>query len=241
MKFIFIFTFLFILQLSLFSAKIILKTAAQDSPPKYFKRNNKMQGICVDIIKEIEKVDKNIKIVGYENFLPFKRIQLYLKNGVLDIFIGFAKSKIREKLYNFIEIPLYPVYLIYAIRANDNVTDFKNNGKILTVKGTYINKFLQKLNLDINDSALTIENALKMLLYKRGRFVFYHNLGLIYTAKKKNLMKKIKIINKPLTKYYHYVVLSKRVPYSIYKELKEDIIKLRNNEILEKIYKKYTK
>ena len=204
MRFLIIFILLFAHISILNSKTIYLKTAAQDSPPKYFIKNNKMTGLCVDIIKEIEKIDPDIKIIGYKKFLPFKRIQLYLKKGFLNIFVGFAKDKYREKFYNYVNIPLYSVNLIFAARKDDNISNLKLNdindfcgkGKIITVAGTHIDRLLKNYkNLMIDDSAPNLETALKMLVFKRGRFVFYHDLGLIYTIKQnKNIQSFLKKI-----------------------------------------------
>jgi hypothetical protein len=75
---------------------IELHTAAQDSAPKYFLNKN-MDGLCVEIINAIEKVNSSIKFKGYETFLPFKRIQNNLEDGKIDVFFGFTKSKEREE------------------------------------------------------------------------------------------------------------------------------------------------
>ena len=87
---------------------IDLRTAAQESVPKYFKlEDNTMGGICVDIIKAIEDIEPRITIHGYQEFLPFKRLQNNLRSGQLDVFFGLKMTEERREIYQFLEIPLY--------------------------------------------------------------------------------------------------------------------------------------
>ncbi len=84
---------LLIFGLSIFANAEELKTAAQYSFPKYYKnKDGKTAGICVDIIHAIENVDPTIKVNGYQEFLPFKRLQFYLINGKLDVFFWVKKE-----------------------------------------------------------------------------------------------------------------------------------------------------
>jgi len=54
------------------SFTVDLKTAAQNSSPKYYMLEDiSMRGICVDIIQAIEHADPEIHITGYHEFLPF--------------------------------------------------------------------------------------------------------------------------------------------------------------------------
>jgi hypothetical protein len=62
--------------------RILLKTAAQESFPKYYKTADKgMAGVGVEIMKAVERVDPAIRFSGYQQFLPFKRLQHYLEQG----------------------------------------------------------------------------------------------------------------------------------------------------------------
>jgi len=170
------------------SFAIELKTAAQNSTPKYYKSGtNQMVGLCVDIIHAIESVDQNIKFIGYQEFTPFKRLQRQLETGQLDIFIGLKQTVKRKGQYSFLDIPLYQLNYVIAARTEDNIKiqsfddirALNENGKILTVLGSAASRFLQKQgDLLIYDGAKTPSALLKMLKFKRGRFAFYHDLAL---------------------------------------------------------------
>ena len=226
-----------------------LKTASQHSPPKYFKiQNNKVAGICIDIIHAIEKFNPNIHFIGYNKFLPFKRLQIYLENGKIDIFFGMRKTLRREKKYFFINVPLYKLNYVLVARRNDNISiesienieKLKNKGTILSIFGTAASKFLHSINgLKIDDTAKSPSQLLKMLLYKRGRFAFYHDLGLKYSINKLHLKNKVEILPKSFLSYNHYAAVSKKIPLKKIIIVKNTLRILESKGILKNIYQKY--
>ena len=109
-----------LLGVSFSPAALELKTSAQDSPPKYYLRDDgSMGGICVDILHAIETVDPGLSFKGHEEFLPFKRLQLYLESGKLDVFFGLKNSPERLDKFQFSAIPLYRLKYVVAVRSDD--------------------------------------------------------------------------------------------------------------------------
>jgi len=235
--------------ISLHAFTIELNTAAQDSAPKYFLENNNMKGLCVDIMEAIEKMDPTIKFKGQNRFIPFKRIKKMLKIGELDLFFGFVKNVSREKEYIFIEPALYKVNHVVAVRFDDEV-DVKSfddirklgtNGMILTTFGTSTRRYLENQgDLIIDDGSKTVISNLKKLLRKRGRFLYYHNLGLVTSIKSISLENEIKILPTSFRGYSQYVAFSKKVPSSTITKVKVALEKLALNGKLELIFKKYS-
>jgi len=228
---------------------IELNTAAQDSAPKYYKSaSNEMVGLCVDIIKAIERIDQSIKFNGYQEFTPFKRLQLELEKGQLDIFLGIKKTEKRKSKYKFIDIPLYQLNYVIAARIDDNINihnldDIRalhEDGKILTVHGSAASRFLKKQGgLLVGDGANSPLVLLKMLKHKRGRFAFYHELGLRDIINKEGFINEIKILPVSFLTYSHYAAFSKTVPDETRKKVKIALEKLISSGELTKIYKKY--
>ncbi len=255
LPFIFIFTFIFGIIPSQLIA-IELKTAAQESAPKYCIKGNDndnkkvMSGLCIDILNAVDNEIPEISFIGHDKFLPFKRLQKYLGEGELDIFFGLKKTPSREKLYNFIDIPLYQINYVIAVRTDEDIPiietieDIKGLSKaekILTVSGTGANKFLQnQKGLIIDDGANTPKLLLKKLLAKRGQFAFYHDIGLHTAIKNGKLEKKVRILPASFLKYSHYVAFSKKVPEDIVNTIKHALEKLQSSGELISIYKKYS-
>ena len=102
------------------AAALEIKTAAQDSPPKYFLQGDgNMSGICIDILRAIEAVDPQLRFSGENRMLPFKRLQLYLESGELDVFFGLKKTASRNEKFYFSRLPLYPLKYVIAVRNED--------------------------------------------------------------------------------------------------------------------------
>ena len=240
---------LFVTGIALPSFATDLKTAAQESTPKYFKlEDNTMGGICVDIMQAIENVEPEIQFNGYQEFLPFIRLQKYLENGQLDVFFGFKQTSKRKEKYNFLDIPLYQLNYVVAVRIDDKVKinsfdDIRSlgeKGKIVTVFGTAASRFLHKEGgLLVEDGARSPTTLLKMLIAKRGRFAFYHDLGLQSAIKDGALEKKIKILPVSFLTYYHYAAFSKNTPVETVDKVRTALEKLKDNGELAKIHSKY--
>ena len=100
----FIFICLMLLVLLGFSHVVVgleLKTAMQNSAPKYFviEKNGKkeMKGLCIDIMRAIEKVSPNITFIADDYFTPTARIWKYLEQGEIDVYVGAGSNKERQK------------------------------------------------------------------------------------------------------------------------------------------------
>ena len=239
--------YIFILSSSLFA--VHLKTAAQQSAPKYFKsQSGAIVGINIDIMNAIEEIDSTISFEGTQNFLPFKRLRRYLEDGTIDVFFGFKKTNKRLKKYTYVDIPLYTVSYVVANRVDDEVkinalNDIYTLPKkeiILTVDGTGASRFLHnKHKFYIDDNAKTPTILLKMLIKKRGRYAFYHDLGLSYIIKTNSFENRIKILPTKFLTYNHYVAFSKHTPVEYIDRVRVALKKLKKNGILKKIYMKY--
>ena len=222
-----------------------LKTAAQQSFPKYYKINShKMGGICVDIIQAIEKADSEIKFSGYQEFLPFKRLQAYLEKGQLDVFFGLKETEKRIGKFIFLDIPLYRLNYVVAVRIENKVrinalSDIRSlgdNAIILTVFGTAASRFLHEQGgLIVDSAAKTPLIALKKLMSDRGSFVFYHDLGLASLIKKEKLEKEIRILPVSFSSYYHYAAFSKNIPLETINRIRIALEHLNENGELARI------
>ena len=128
-----------------------------------------------------------------------------------------------------------------VIDSFEDIRLLGQNGIILTVFGTSTGKFLQKQGgLIIDDGAITIAQCFEKLLKKRGRFVYYHQLGLVSTISSERLEKKIKILPTIFRRYYQYAAFSKHVPQHIVDKVKSALMKLKMNGQLDHIYEKYS-
>ena len=232
------------------AAAIELRTAAQDSAPKYILlANQQVGGLCIEIIKAIENVDLQISINGHQTYLPFQRLQKYLEDGRLDVFFGLKKTVARQEKFTFIEPPLYQLNYVAMVRQGDQVVIGKNadvsslgkHGKLLTIYGTAASKYLRSQgSLVVDDSARTPEMLLKMLLANRGRFAFYHDLGLSYLIADQESENQVRILPAVFSTYYHYAAFSKKTERGYVSKVKQALETMKHKGILSQIRNKYS-
>ncbi|MCJ8300350.1 MAG: transporter substrate-binding domain-containing protein [Pseudomonadales bacterium] len=248
-----LFSTLSLLFYSATSAGFELLTAAQPSTPKYISMlqngNPVIAGLCIDIMRAIEKTEPRVKFRGDQQYLPFSRIHSMLDKGSLDVFFGLAKNSQRLKKFTYIDMPLYSVHHVVAVRADDDVdvTTFAQikalgqQGMLLTVNNTATHRYLNMQGgLIVDASSQNVPENLRKLLAKRGRFVYNHHLGLIDSINRENYSKKIKILPTNFRSYQHYVAFSKSVSADKIAIIRRALQKLQQTGELAEILKKYT-
>lgn len=229
---------------------IELKTAAQESAPKYFKNeNNSMTGLCIDIIRAIERTDPEIKFSGYNQFLPFNRLQKQLEDGDLDVFLGFKKTPARLNKFHFVEIPLYQLDYKLAMLAGsgiseaqiENMNDFGPEIRVLTVRGTAAASFLrdQQSEFIIDESAYSPAKMILMLKRGRAPLAFYHDLGLLFVMNSMDHEKSVQLSNHSYSNYFHYLAFSRKVPPETVEKVTKALQKLKGEGTLDRISRQY--
>lgn len=232
------------------TSAIELKTAGHDSAPKYIvdKNGTITAGVCFDILTAVKVVDPEINITGANQVLPFKRLERMMDDGELDIFFGFARNKKREAKYHFIEIPLYTVQHIAAVLKEDNVmvTGFEDirrlgkNGRLITMAGAATGKYLKKQGgLQVVDLGKSMDHLVRLLSFKRGRFLYYHNLGLLYTIKEQKLTNRLRVLPVSFRDYNHWAACSKQTPKATVLRVEAAIRRLIDDGTIQKIYNNY--
>ena len=238
-----------LLFLVLFSVTSLeLTTYYQESAPKYYEDGGTIKGICTDIITELNKSlkSKNISIVLKDSdhpFLPFKRIQEYLGDGKIDIFVGLAKSAAREKIYTYIKTPAYGVVSTFAKLKSDNF-DYTGPAslagkKIGYVSGSKTGKQIVKIDGVIGDPSPDLKTALLKLSKGRTDLVFYHSLGLGFTTLQSHLDNVLDMTSSPYLEYAHYVALNKSVPSDVVAAIESAMKTLTDNGTIDEIMGRY--
>ena len=165
--------FIISLLLSSSALAIDLRTAAQESYPKFYRNNGgQIMGLEMDIMKAINQVAPSIHFVGDKNdairMVPWKRIQTMLLDNRLDIIFGIADTaKRRAKGMIFFPTPLYKISYVFAmaiddpalISSLDDIEALKLNGRILALSGSASAMALKKQypQLIIDDQGPTVK------------------------------------------------------------------------------------
>jgi polar amino acid transport system substrate-binding protein len=239
---------------TLAAATSIIKTASQeDASPRYTTEKTEdghliVNGLCIDILRAIERVAPDIKFSGDQIPLPLRRVQMSLETGDIDVYCGLNKSQEREKQFIFLEPPLYKVNYKVAVRADDDVQirsldDIRKlgeNGRILVMNGSDSQFKLQSFpGLKIDSDGADQATNLRKLIARRGRFFYRHEQGLRAEIIAQGLSDKIRILPNSLGEEFQYFLISKKAPPEIVNRIRAAIVKIKNTGELARIRAKY--
>jgi ABC-type amino acid transport substrate-binding protein len=236
------------------SATTLLRTAAPESnAPKFVAtgpdEDAAIGGLCVDILRAIERVEPDIRFSGDQRWMPMARIEAELAGGVQDVAPCLVRNPEREARFAFLEPPLFPVGFSLAVRADDEV-QIKNwddvrklgsNGTVLAVKGSGIIARTQMLAAGIrfDADAATPELNLRKLLAGRGRF-FYHATPILrHEIRRANLQDKVKLLTPPMDVTAAYLALGWHVPPETADKLRRALLRLQSSGELMRLQRKW--
>lgn len=234
-----------------FAKTIIIKTVSQEGfTSKYNLSNKEKSGICIDIIRAIEKIDPEVKFVGLESSDVTARIEESLGNGVIDCFFGLARTDERANRFILLEPPLYSSNQCLFVRNGDSVIinsfdDVKKLGKagvILVIRGTTQEAYLKSIGgLIIDNGSVDTVGNLKKLMSDRGRFYYGSDINTIEEINYKVFKKSLKVLPVRFQPSDICIAFSKQSMSKVVVRIQKDLKKLYDSGKLTKIYQKYTK
>lgn len=218
------------------------------------KRNGKSEitGMNVEIINAFIREAPEFQVRYGLEMQSISRIFRSLKDNRVQVVFGMAKSPEREKLYRYVDIPLYPVKFSIVARADDrevrHINSYKEmkrlGGIVLGVRATNaVELFKEKTrHLGIPVEVMpTVEQNLKKLLSRRGRYFVFNHYSLIDGAKKIGCLDKIVVLPLIVKKENHWLVFSRSVPEQVVEKANAVLLELQENGELKRIYEKYGK
>lgn len=225
-----------------------VRTAAQDSQPKFIKEGAGMQGLCVDIFKAIERVAPELKFVDYADFTPLARIEAQLEEGALDAFCGLAKTDKRQQMFDILEPPLYTTHTVLAARSDekadpkgfDEIAKLGDDAVVLAVtKTVHADTLAAQPKVRADTGGKDTSANLKKLVEGRGRFVLHNDFALADEIKRDKLDGKVKLLSHQFATEGRYLVLSKKAKPEIKAKLTAALDKLAKSGELAKIFQAY--
>ncbi|WP_459996016.1 HD domain-containing phosphohydrolase [Marinitoga arctica] len=163
-----------------------------NNPPLVYYENNKAEGFCVEILKEIAKKERfNLK---YE-YGKFIALYEKLKNGEIDILVDIAYSKERENFILFNQENVFTNWgNIYSYDKDlDSILKLKDKTVAVAEKDIYyvgeegIKKLSEKFHLNIKFLELkTYEEVIKAV---KNKIAYAGVISRAYNGEKYNLYK----------------------------------------------------
>jgi len=212
---------------SAYSETITLNTISQTGyVSKYNAGDTERPGICIEIIREMGKIDPELKITGLEKQAATARIE-----SMLD------------------EPELYSSSQCLFIRSDDNIDiktfdDVKKLGKdgsVLVIAGSIQETYLKSVGGLVIDagSTDTILN-LNKLISGRGRFYYGSDFNTMEGISGQGLGSKVKALPVRFQPIGIYAAFPKNADAKIVKRVQVNLKKLNDLGILKALYKKYS-
>jgi polar amino acid transport system substrate-binding protein len=192
-------------------------------------------GICIDILRAMERLDPRIKFSGDQTWLPLTRIYQELASGVEDASCGFAHTADRDRNFDYIGPPLYTIDYRLMVRMDDTVSinswdDVRKlgaNGVVLANRGfsaTNVLEGLGGITVDAQSNSPLLN--LQKLIAGRGRFFMHRGPGIQRYLARAGVADKVKILPTVMYSTQLYFVTSKHIDPQLKERLTRALIQL---------------
>jgi ABC-type amino acid transport substrate-binding protein len=204
------------------------------------------QGLCLEILRAVERVDPGLHFSGLDQQAPLKRIERLLTEGQIDAFFCLLKSPEREKLWRYAAVPLYSVRHVVVQRADDTrsldtlaeLAAASQHKPVLVIRGTALARRLVAADVAIAEVASERE-ALQMLLLGRADAVYGQDINLQRHVGDARLGDKLRLGPTPFHQEPQFVALRADLPAAHEERLTQALRKLERDGTLRQLAEKY--
>lgn len=231
------------------AAPMAIRTYSQEGfEAKYAPGNPQRPGICIEIMRAIEKLDPGVKFVGVDEMATTARVEQGLTHGQIDVFFGHIKTPERAAKFIFSGPHLYKISQVLVVRRGDpievndwdDVRKLGKDGVVLTVKGIGQVDYLKSLGgITVDDNSRLISANLKKLVAGRGRFYYGSENSVREAIEILGMESQVKILPKRFQKEAIYVSFSRKAPPELVSRINENLARLERNGELRKIRARY--
>ncbi len=229
------------------SAATEVRTAAQSGTEPKFQtdeRSGAIAGICIDILRAIERADPSLKFTGQQTWQPLTRIYFGIDHGTQDASCGLSHSPERDKKYVFVGPALFTIryHLIarlddpVSVASWDDVRKLEPDGVVLANRGFAGVSVLENAGVrQIDASAASPQLNLQKLLARRGRLFFHRGPGLQAALNRTGLSAKVRILPAEMASSQLFFVVGKHVDAGVVERLRNALQGMEKSGELERI------
>jgi polar amino acid transport system substrate-binding protein len=224
-----------------------IRTAAQVGTEPKFQldaRSGAVVGICIDIMRAVERLDPGLKFAGDQTWQPLPRIYSSIDHGLQDVSCGLSHSPERDRKYNFVGPALFIIRYHLIARMDDPVVinnwdDVRNlepDGMVLANRGFAGATLLTQLGIrQVDASASNPQLNLQKLLAHRGRLYLHRGPGLQATLDRTGYGAKVRVLPTEMASTPLYFVTGKHMAPAIVERLHAALQALEKSGDLERI------
>ncbi|TXI21947.1 MAG: transporter substrate-binding domain-containing protein [Roseateles sp.] len=213
---------------------------------KYDPASPLKPGLCLDILRAVERVDPGLRFTGLRNVVPLKRVERLLADGEVDVFFCLLRSPDRERQWRFLPVPLYGIRQVVVLRADDprpfdSLADLARASltrPVLVARGTILMRRLDAANVQINEVNSERE-ALQMLMMGRTDAVYGQDINLLRHIREAGLDGKLRLGRNSFGDELHHVAVRSGLPAAQQERLTQALRKLERDGVLKQLADQY--
>lgn len=238
--------------------EIELKTALFEGMfPRFYVKDvegkKEGAGLCVDLMKAIEKHAPGLNFsYDTDQPVPWARIKLYLADNTIQAAFGISRTAEREKIYQYADIPLYPMkFVIFALMDDQKARKIRtledmerHGGTMLGTRGSKSIRTFQEMAAHLKipvEVTSTPEQNIDKILAGRGSFFTHNDIDGIGVLTRMGLNARFFILPIVTAKAFHWLAFSNKVPRIIVGRVNTVLKKMRDSGELQRIYESYVK
>ncbi|MDN3919694.1 substrate-binding periplasmic protein [Roseateles violae] len=207
-----------------------------------------LPGICMEILRAVERVDPGLRFVGLERRAPLRRIERMLAQGDLDVFFCLLKTPERAQQWRYLPVPLYRVRHMVVQRIDDaqvlrSTADLIASGlkkPVLVSQGTVLQQGLARAGV-VTAEAPSEREALQMLLLGRTDAVYGQDVNLLRNLRESGLGDKLRLSPTVFLEDLQYATVGRQLPADAEQRLTQALQALERDGTLKAIADKYNR
>jgi ABC-type amino acid transport substrate-binding protein len=203
-------------------------------------------GLCMDVLRAVERVDPGLKFTGLDQAMPLRRVERLLADGQIDAFFCLLRSPERERQWRYVPVPLYAVRHVIVqrlddSRAVDSLLDLATASQlkpVLVTRGTVLARKLETAGVNLAEVSSERE-ALQMLVLGRTNAIYGQDINLLRHIRDARLADRVRLGRTVFQEDAQYLAVRADLPAAIVERLTEALRRLEHDGVLRLLSEKY--
>ena len=228
--------------------ELTLRTVQQANSVVKYDADGAQQrpGLCLDILRAVERADPGLRFTGLDQFMPLRRVERLLAEGQVDVFFCLLRSPDRERQWRYVPVPLYAVRHVIAQRVDDrrgvdsllDLATMSQVKPVLVMRGSVLGRKLEGAGVNVAEVASERE-ALQMLILGRADAVYGQDINLTRHIRDTQLADRVRLGRTVFQEDVQFLVVRNDLPPAVMERLAEVLRRLERDGVLRQLSEKY--
>jgi glutamate/aspartate transport system substrate-binding protein len=221
--------------------------AQEKAPHKFLIRPDRVDGLCPDLLRAMERSDPALRFEGYRRELSLSLIEQGLKSGSVGAACALLERPERHAWARRADTPLYTVRHMVAVRADDAVRvdglaglrALSGEQPVLTARGSAYPAFLRAAQLKVDDATGDPQANLRKLLAGRARFFYGGEFALLRAIQANGLDERLRLLPTVFHEESIYFWVSRQLPQEQFERIERALARLKASGELARLVQQY--